>query len=349
MAILGTNVSKRGEIRANEIASIYPGGLARFVLTPSVDLDEYFAELLNAGITPVAVIANESFEEGIDRRLGYSEAARLYFDWYWQHLRVLQVGNEWDHSSDSSWTLGSNELYNLVGAFWEERQSSGLQDRTRIILGGAVSGDPNFLDTITDTLPLVDGISIHPYGQRANGVPAPSGNFGDAEYLIQRYKDKLLDLGQPKPIYVTEWGVSSDEVGEDAQADYCENFASMLRYNSDVVAAMHFCHHEYAGFGEYRPDGSVKPVQERLRRVASGQNPFLRSLEGNSNMAYEFKLGIKTKAEELRAKGIDVGTPLENETYPYENSPYSYQFTTKGKFEYSKTANRAHFFLAAGE
>lgn len=57
----------------------------------------------------------------------------------------------------------------------------------------------------------------------------------------------------------------------------------------------------------------------------------------------EFVLGVKALADELGA--AVVGEPLEDERYL--NAERSEQFTTTGKFEYSKPANRAHFFLAA--
>lgn len=298
------------------------------------------AECRSLGLLVWGVIANESFEEGLSKRWSFEEAARYYLKMYGGLLHYLQVGNEWDHVSESSWTLHPDELYALVSWF-----KYIFQDTVTIILGGAVSGDANKLEAIVRTLALVNGFAFHPYGQRAHpDKPAPAGDFGVFQDLLMAYWNKLRELGQLKTMYVSEWGVSSWEVGEERQAEYCGDFALMLRDNPLVEGAMHFCHHDYMGFGETE-GGRDKPVKKILYSINQWQKP----LEQENTMAqYDFVHGMAHKVSELKQKGIDVGKALEPETYPYDDSPYSYQVTENGILIYSKVANRVHFFKAAG-
>lgn len=332
MGILGTNVPSDGIIPAAEIADIYPNGVVRIVLQKKFYIREYLKTLKSFGLSVFACIARES----LDGFSSVEEAADYYLTEYGTLIDYLQVGNEWDHISGSSWTMAPDDLYDLVYSFWKHPRLNGIP----LILGGAVSGDPNALDRIYRTLPLLDGISIHPYGQRySEGHVAPSGDFGVAETLFHTYQQKLASLGFDMKMYVSEYGVSSDQVGLDNQVEYISGFAMMLRRSTAIVLGIHFCQHNYQGFGvRDGREGIKRKLADNLRAAAINQ-------QGDIKVAqYQFTLGILAKANELRAKGVDVGEPKEPETYPYPGSPYSYQFTTTGKFEYSTRANLAHFF-----
>lgn len=331
MGILGTNVPSDGTIPASELSDIYPNGIVRIVGRREFEEVQYWylKSLKDSGLKVWLCIAKESIGD-----MSFKDAAYYYLYRYSGFLDYLQVGNEWDHISNSSWTLSPDELFDLVYSFW----SNPLIRDIPIILGGAVSGDAERLGDITRTLSLLDGISIHPYGQRASeSHVAPSGDFGVAERLFDTYQSKLTQLGFNIKMYVSEYGVSSDQVSLDKQAEYVGEFALMLRNSKTIYAGIHFCQHNYLGFGVRDRNEQIKPkLYNLLKSAAQGQV-----------MAYSFAFGIKDKADALKARGIDVGLPLEPETYPYPNSPYSYQFTTKGKFEYSKVANIVHFFQGA--
>lgn len=337
MALLGTNVPRDGTGNLWEIGEVYPNGVIRLVLMPHEDLNWYFDQANSMGLLIWAVIANESIGD-----MTFEQAAVLYKERYLGKIDFLQVGNEWDHVSGSSWTLTPGELYDLV---WNFRNQ--FRRTVPIILGGAVSGNPDFLDAIRRTLEIVDGVSIHPYGQRAyENEPAPSGDFGLASQLFERYQARLASLGFSVRLYVSEWGVSSDEVGEGSQASYCGRFATMLRQSQAIEIGIHFCHHAYAGFGERREvGGKIKPVRQSLKAAVEGQQPYHHQVPVEEpTVTYPYTLGIKAKYEQLKAAGVDAGLALEPETYPYPGSPYSYQFTENGKFEYSAKANKVHFF-----
>lgn len=342
MALLGVNVRADGSDNPAEVAKVFPNGVVRVVLLPHLDQGWYFDWCRAHGLLVWAVVASESlFPEGI------AHTARIYRERYKGKIDFLQVGNEWDHVSDSSWTLTPGELYDLIWHFRNEFPRGTVP----LVLGGAVSGDPNFLDAIIRSLELVDGVAIHPYGQRAYpGEPAPAGNFGEAGELFDRYAIRLLELGFNIRLYASEWGVSSWEVGEERQAHYCGRFSTMLRENTKIRVGIHFCKHPYLGFGwQDERTGKWKAVRDSLKRAAEGQEPL--PPEGVTPMPaeqYFFVFGMKTKVDELKAAGIDVGKPLEPETYPYPGSPYSYQVTERGLLIYSAKANKVHFFQGAG-
>lgn len=342
MALQGVNVRADGSDDVSEIAATFPNGVVRIVLLKNRDLSWYFDWCHQRGLLVWAVIAKESLE-------GFSDsfsAAEFYYNRYRGKIDYLQVGNEWDHVSGSSWTMTPGELYDLVWNFRNRWRNGTIP----LVLGGAVSGDPNYLDAIQRTLGLVDGVSVHPYGQRAYpNEPAPAGDFGLATELFSAYQARLQELGFSLRLYASEWGVSSWEVGEERQAQYCGRFATMLKNNAQVRIAIHFCKHPYLGFGWQKEDNnSWKPIREALRKAVEGQQPLTE--EGNTQMPEEFffVFGMEKKVKELEAQGIKVGKAVEPETYPYPGSPYSYQMTENGLLVYSARANRVHFFKGAG-
>lgn len=339
----GTNIAADGSYRASDLLKVYPrGSVMRLVIEPKYDQLPYIIELRMAGFLVLCVVANESFY--LDGRvLSYAELSRLVAERYGDWINFLQVGNEWDHVSPSSWTLDEAHLDALLWTFWNQRRSSGLA--WILVLGGAVSGQPILLSA--PDLEAVDAIAVHPYGQRPYPGWAPPRNqgwgFGVATELISRY----AEAAPGKPILITEYGLPTQDFGNQVSADYHVEMAKAL-HSAGVVCYLSFCWSDgmVDGFGIVDRTGRLKTQGLELARA-------MQSLYGGSigpqqpnpigEIMAQFVLGFKSKAEEL---GRDVvGDPLADQDYlPLKNGDeIAFQFTTKGVLIYSKKANKVHF------
>lgn len=80
----------------------------------------------------------------------------------------------------------------------------------------------------------LDSVAIHPYptNQHPPNLHVPGeNNFDD----IERIHDELAAGGKQAPIWVTEWGWSSETVGEDAQAAYVNRSLAMIQHRYPYV------------------------------------------------------------------------------------------------------------------
>lgn len=312
----GINVSRDGTIRASTIRAIYPeGSWVRVVLTLEYDLTNYFQELLGVGLKILGVIASESFIQGDGSRISIDEAAGVYTERYGYFLDALQLGNEWDHVSDSSWTLDIQTLNRLLKAFYDSRESNNR--KYLLILGGAVSGNPDALKGIE--LKYVDAIAVHPYGKSpSNNWPYPGWYFGFYEPLIELYRN------YGKPVWITEVGWSSLEPGssEEFKAEYLRRWLLAWKYVPEPL--IFFCGQDYNGFGIFG-----FPSEQVIKEFFMPE--------------YYYIYGIKTKADELGSS--IVGDPLENEhDADFCGHPIRHQSSTNGYFIYWKEYNRTDFF-----
>ena len=200
----------------------------RVVLLPDVDLTPWIAEAHRLGLKVLGVIARESFWNA--DAANYHDAMAVYAERYGSTLDAIQGGNESDHESPSSWTMPQDDLNDLLGAI-------NAQFPTGQIVGpGMASGDPHYLDAVD--LDLVDAIAVHPYGQRPDNLQDWSetpGNFGVVSQLLDSYRY------HGKRLWVTEWGVSTDQVTEEFQARYVEAMMKALKLRSDVEVQCYFC------------------------------------------------------------------------------------------------------------
>jgi hypothetical protein len=251
MGALGINVTRDGSCAPAAVAGL-GAKWVRAVAMADVDLTEWIRQLASVNVHTLLVVARESVG---DRT--FAQTARLFGERYGSIVSAWQLGNEPDHESPSSWTLPGPRLSELAREF-----RAVLPGGARIITGGLVSGHPGYLDSVD--LGLFDAIAIHPYGRRpTRDWPNPTWGTG--------YVGDLLELYAPirKPIWITEVGISSDEVGEQLQADYVERIGCCLAERTDVAVTFHFCMHAYQGFGVVRPNGAEKPACAAFRRACS--------------------------------------------------------------------------------
>ena len=230
--------------------------VVRFVLKPDVDLNPWIDEAHGRGLSMLGVIANESM--GGMTSVG---AARFYRERYGDTLEYLQVGNEPDHVSPSSWTMSPQVLNHFMAVFSVEFPD------TPIICGGMADGRPEYLDELDPD--LYDIVGVQCYGQRPNDSEDWSetpGNFGNVQRLLPLY----VQHSGGKPVAVTEIGLSTKEVSRAFQARYVGSMLTTLMSLPYCVLAIIFCADDamVPEFGLFDENGNPKPSAAAFMRAA---------------------------------------------------------------------------------
>lgn len=180
--LLGVNVPTTG-MADLDLLTQSKAAWARLVLLP--DAGDRLRYYRNAGLKVLGVLARESMEACPDRP-GW---LRWYAERFAPLVDALQVGNEPDHTSPSSWTMSLTNLTQLGAVARGEfhRYVPSLP----IVMGGLASGNPGYLDTEV-SWPAVFGIcAIHPYTQTITSI----GSF------VQSYRNHA----RGKPLWATEF------------------------------------------------------------------------------------------------------------------------------------------------
>lgn len=223
------------------------------------------------------------------------------------------LGNEPDGQPPSSWIMSPTQwaAFHQVNAA-KVRQYS---PNSMVATAGLCSGNPDWAKPVINNLSY-DLLNIHLY----------AGDAENKRELLSAYRALRGDV-----LMVGEWYWEAAGIPP---------YVKML--DEECFASQWFCWSDgmVDGFGLLRKNGTKKPEYNAL--VGTMEEPV-------PPPQYEFVLGIKAEAERLNSIGINVGVPMENETYPFPNAPYSFQTTTKGFFQYSKVAQAVHFIPAAGK
>ena len=159
MAVLGVNAAGRGESPPASLAAL-GARVVRVVAYPDADLRAWIHGCHDAGLKVLLVLAHESI--GGDPT-GWPGRIEHYKNLYFGLLDYVQLGNESDHESESSWTLTPDDLSQLlrVGRFV-------LGQAAYLIGPGLVSGQPSWAGRV-DWTP-VNALSAHPYAKEP-GTP----------------------------------------------------------------------------------------------------------------------------------------------------------------------------------
>lgn len=217
MASIGVNIARDGSTSFDAIGG-FNVSWVRIVAMPGIDLSDYFRALRAAGIKILLVLARESGGDyaGYQRRYGAL-------------VDAVEVGNEPDLASPSSWSMTQAELVSLGHAV-----RTSFPRPFPLVVGGLASGHPEWLDGVD--LSWADAIGIHPYGKTPSETwPHPGWGTGVMGPLLDGY----VPFG--KPLLVTELGLSTSEVSEPFQAEYLTRCGDYLNHREDIEVWVWFC------------------------------------------------------------------------------------------------------------
>lgn len=226
----------------------------RLPLTLEPERAEFLNELQNQGHKTLGVLTRDSFPWGWDKQ-SVHDATSFYLQNY--HLTALEVGNEPDLVSDSSWTMLPEEWEQLIHDVWDVTWLEGPP----LIGGGLAAGDPAYLVGL-DLMPL-SGIGFHPYGRLPNDLWAgPNWGIGSLKELVQMYAPFNL------PLWATEYGCNHHETGKVWQGRYVYEMAGALKA-AGVETAIQFCFSDAMvdGFGLYDAEGKPKSAARKYKSL----------------------------------------------------------------------------------
>ncbi len=262
MANIGMNVDREGNTPASVLLAKH-NTLVRIVMIPPPNSGlTRVIEYAEQGLMVLGVLAQESFPDYIwkdDSKL--AAALKTYNDTYGPYLSGIQVGNEPDHVSDSSWTLNHEELFRLT-----EFVDKYIDQNIPRVLGGLASGQPAWLDGFDFV--HVDAVAIHPYlkdGPNDSDIE----DLPDVTSLLDAYEEYTGTL----PIMITEWGWWGDKTDRGVDEIY-----DMVRWASEskrIAGFFYFCYSDamVPPFGLYNADGSPKEdYVEAFVDAAAGTN-----------------------------------------------------------------------------
>ncbi|MQA73282.1 MAG: hypothetical protein GEU88_02835 [Solirubrobacterales bacterium] len=167
----------------------------------------------------------------------------------------------------------------ILGADPEAEVAVGGLASLSVPPGAGISGLA-FLRRLMRAQPPLDNVAIHAYttDDHPPDVHVPGEkNFDD----IERVHDQLAAEGERASIWVTEWGWSSDTVGESRQARYVDRSLAMLENRYPFVSvATYFADHDRPPelhYGLLDAQLEPKPAAEAFRahaeRLASRCHP----------------------------------------------------------------------------
>jgi hypothetical protein len=327
-ALPGINIAADGRYSIDRLLSLVPrGSILRIVIEPKYTSQKFYLKTLkDEGFKILGVIARESLEGR-----SFEQLAKYLSIEYAGLIDYLQLGNEWDHQSESSWTMHPSELNALLSAFWNERKRT--NGTYKLVLGGAVSGDASRLGVAH--LPLVDYIAVHLYGVRPKPSWHPEGHstwgFGSLPEKLDGY------AAYGKPLMITEYGLPTQDFGPSVGASFHREM--VLALTNLVYAFMPFCMGDdmVPGYGMLDVNGTMKTCglafRDEVARINNKEQPIVPS----------FVQGFEAKANQL-GKSV-VGEPLEDQDYIRlkNGGELAIQTTTTGVMFYSAKANKVHF------
>lgn len=211
MAELGINVAGRAEQSPAAIAAL-GATWCRAVAYPDADITNWVRDCQAHGVKVLLVLARESIGDDTEQRLA------MFARRYGGVVNAVQVGNESDHVSDSSWTMTPRDLNRLL------MTARAVFGPDKLLIGpGLVSGQPSWAGQI-DWSP-VDALCLHPYAKWP-GTPELSN-------LIDGY------AAYGKPLWVTEYHART------------LGMAAALRNDPRLGVAIAFCYSDsmVPGFG----------------------------------------------------------------------------------------------------
>jgi hypothetical protein len=215
----------------------------RVVLLPHEDYGRLFDYMHAQELKILGVIARESLMG--DTLEGWRWAARHYKSKYGHVLDAIQVGNEPDLKSPSSWTKSAVACSQMCAIF----KDAGFN----LIVGpGLGSGQPQWLEDFnTET---VDVIAFHPYGKWPTNEPV-MGDWGYGPVM----EHVMLYGSYGLPLWVTEYGCKDYELKK-LTPKYISDMTSVLLDNVEEAMIFAWSDKMEKGFGLHDEDDNRKPA-----------------------------------------------------------------------------------------
>jgi hypothetical protein len=263
--------------------------------------DSVVNELARRGIEPLMVLyGSPTWASGADPGV---EDAHLYVPqddatfnkWVSQYAHFMRAAAARYRGKVTKWEVWNEQNENFFWkpdpdvdryvTFFQRVRGAILQGNpdAQIALGGlaglAASGDHgirgvDFLSQVLERGIRPDYVSIHPYSSDDQGPEDHNprqNNFDDIELI----HDVLVEAGHEVPIWVTEWGWRSDEVGLDTQAEYVSRSLELIatRYPY-VTVATYFVDYDRPEFTQGLMDASLnpKPAAESFASFLAGRS-----------------------------------------------------------------------------
>ena len=226
----------------------------RLVLKPDRDDSRIFDYIHAHEMKILGVIARESLRG--DTREGWRWAARHYSARYGHILDALQVGNEPDLVSPSSWTKSASDCSHMCAIFKDAFSIP-------IIGPGLASGQPSWLDNFN--LDNVDAIAFHPYGKWPLDVPV-KGDWGYGPL-----SDHLSGYGYyHEHLWVTEYGAKDIELGT-RHSQYIIDMTKRLLAETDNAFLFCWSDKMDKGFGLHdEQDNRKEPLYTNYAEAIKG-------------------------------------------------------------------------------
>lgn len=242
MSSIGLNIARDGSIPVDVIRGLNATWV-RIVALPDHDLSRYFMDIAARGIKILLVLARES---GGD----YARYQRLYG----ALVDAVQVGNEADLASPSSWTMTQAELVSLGKA------ARKMFPSTPIVCAGLASGHPEWLAGVD--LSWADALAFHPYLKDAAN-PDDIEDLQDVDGLVAGY------AAYGKPLLITEWGWWSDT--EPRASEEVRDMVGWAARTGDIECFFYFCAADsmVPPFGLLKANMQDKPRAPVFREQAS--------------------------------------------------------------------------------
>lgn len=243
MSAIGLNVARDGSTPLSTVLSLNATWV-RIVAMPDQDLSSYFRDLRAAGIKILLVLARESGSDYARYRLLYGNL-----------VDAVQVGNEPDLDSPSSWTMSQPQL----AAFGREVRAI-FPRPFPLVCAGLASGHPEWLDDMD--LSWADALAFHPYLKDAAN-PSDLEDLQDVDGLLEGYAAFGL------PVLVTEWGWWDDN--EPRATEETRDMVRWMARTDAVEVFFYFCTSDamVPPFGLLHADGSEKPRARAFRDAAA--------------------------------------------------------------------------------
>ena len=265
---------------------------------------------------------------------GYANPREAALDYVTLGCDLLTIGNETDGSVDvnidGSWIQSKNDWERMREAFVDV-----FRGTTPMYGPGTVTGDPEKLRPFT--LGGLTGVDNHLYTATPDTI----------DDMLESY-DQFDNTYGFKERLSSEWGWPVPDPEQRGQYVY-DLIRATERMNDfrrvPLVGMFPYCWDDVQHVQDFYLNHPT--IISHIKRLGYGPEevPIVPPVIAPVNN-FEFVLGVKAKAAELRAKGIDVGTPLMHERYPWEGVDFSYQRTTTGKFEWDTIAQVVQFYAS---